>query len=135
MTDDTSIMMAAFFVSMILFFAGASIYSIRNLRKIKKCYLQEEANHQSRLSEGRMLYDSAMKECRDMKKTIEDIEKKIDELRLQTGIISGCLGSYGRLINVPGTARLPEVTERKKPGPKPGSTRKPKLLASSEQST
>ena len=59
---------------------------------------------------------------KDLVENVEDLEKKVDELRLQVGI----LNHGARVIHMPPVAA--DIVERRKPGPKPGSRKKPKEI-------
>ena len=59
-------------------------------------------------------------------KKSEVLEGKIDDLRIQIGIVAGRLSDRSPSINIPYSPRI-QSPERKKPGPKPGSKKRKQL--------
>lgn len=89
---------------MFIFFLINSINSFRSFR-----YLKRNGQNQ-----------------KDMEDTVLTLERKIDELRIQVGIVSGRMGDYGRMINIQTTPQLKDAHEVRKPGWPLGKPRKHK---------
>ena len=119
MNEVLDVLLVTLLFCFLFLFATTTIVSIRSF-----LYLRSHSNNFVELQKSSV--DKIKDSYEEHTHEIIELQKKIDELRLQVGIVSGRMGDYGRLINIPTAPALVESSERKKPGPKPGSKRKPK---------